>query len=186
MKEVNRPSVAISTVLRPTSFINGMAKDAKTSSASMITDNRLRLISQISIWIGTESKRVRGIRYLEKTELDLRFQLVECGLHLFVAAYHSSELWSELRRWRRLWWSPMAPHVLAGVTSHWNEFLKAFEFKQRFSFGPKFCFYETAVVLSCLKWERERPRPVYGSLRLQMYLRGLKNKELPSMNMLQS
>lgn len=90
MKEVKRPSVAISTVLRPTSFISGIASDAKTSSASMIYRRTDRLVfSDLNLnWYKIEESK-RGIRYLEKADLDLRFQLVESVLHLFVAAQDS-------------------------------------------------------------------------------------------------
>lgn len=37
----NRPSIDISAVFRPKSFINGIASDAKTSSASIITHSNL-------------------------------------------------------------------------------------------------------------------------------------------------
>jgi hypothetical protein len=72
---VNRPSLAISTVFKPTSFINGIAKDANTSSAYKInefsykTEEEPKNRSEQLIVINT-------IWYLMQTGVDLRLQLL--------------------------------------------------------------------------------------------------------------
>lgn len=96
MMVVNRSSFAISTVLRPTSFINGIAREAKTSSASMIIQNNVIAINFRNICISLNSHEIENLReiryiYLEETDSDLRFELVERDLHLLVAGDDSSE-----------------------------------------------------------------------------------------------